>query len=330
MKNENEINFGELEIDKENSTVSYNDKLHKYWTKDTKQSCISVTTLIHNFTSFNETFWSNYKAVQRLLGEDYFDGPIIGKQKVKGVTKDKRGPASELKKLLLDTKVFKEDFLIGHNITKEQVEEERQIILSEWAEKRDASCIRGTAIHREQEMRLLAGKCTELSYFDLGGKFESNSSNNLKPGEQNVYPELLLSRISPDGELRIAGQADLIIIDGFDVYVLDFKTNESIDKESYYDPKKRKKQMLKYPLNNIQDTNFWHYTLQLSTYAWMIKKLDSRYNIKKLILIHFDHNGGVTNYECEYLEKDVERMLAYHKKQMEYENFKKSREKIIF
>ena len=30
MKNEHEINFNELPIDKENSLVSYNDKLHKY------------------------------------------------------------------------------------------------------------------------------------------------------------------------------------------------------------------------------------------------------------------------------------------------------------
>ena len=30
MANENEIDYQSLEVDKENSTVSYNDKLHKY------------------------------------------------------------------------------------------------------------------------------------------------------------------------------------------------------------------------------------------------------------------------------------------------------------
>ena len=43
--------------------------------------------------------------------------------------------------------------------------------------------------------------------------------------------------------------------------------------------------MLKYPLNNIQDTNFWHYTLQLSTYAWMIQK-------------HEDNDEGNDTYLC--------------------------------
>ena len=179
-------------------------------------------------------------------------------------------------------------------------------------------------------MRLLAGKCKELEYYALGGKFKADTSNKLKGGEQNIYPELLLSRISPDGKLRIAGQADLIIVDGWDVYCLDFKTNESIDKDSFYDSKKKQKQMLKYPLNNIIDSNFWHYSLQLSTYCFMIEKLDPRFNIKGLMLIHFDHNGGVTNYECEYLKKDVERMLGFYKKQCEYEEFKNAHKKIVF
>lgn len=48
------------------------------------------------------------------------------------------------------------------------------------------------------------------------------------------------------------------------------------------------------------------------------------------MLIHFDHSGGVNNYECQYLKNDVERMLAYYKKKVEHEEFSKSMEKIIF
>lgn len=56
MINENEINYNDLEIDKSNSSVNYNDKLHKYWIKGTLLPCISVTTLIHKFTTFDEVF----------------------------------------------------------------------------------------------------------------------------------------------------------------------------------------------------------------------------------------------------------------------------------
>ncbi len=87
---------------------------------------------------------------------------------------------------------------------------------------------------------------------------------------------------------------------------------------------------MKYPLNNIQDTNFWHYSLQLSTYAWMIQKIDPRFEIKALILLHYDHDGGNATYECEYLKTDVERMLAFHKKTIEHDEFNRSREKITF
>ena len=76
---------------------------------------------------------------------------------------------------------------------------------------------------------------------------------------------------------------------------------------------------MKYPLNNIEDTNFWHYSLQLSTYAWMIEKMDPRFNIKSLTIIHYDHDGGVSYHECEYLKNDVERMLADYKRKIRHE-----------
>ncbi len=309
MKNENEVNFDELEIDKENSTVSYNDKLHKYWTKDSNQSCISVTTLIHKFTVFDEDFWSSYKALESLAGEENF---------------------KDIKPDLLNAKVFSNRYLDMTGIREEDFFERKQEILNEWAEKREASCIRGTAIHRQHELEHLAGKTKELSHLGLGGKFSTTTTNALEFGTQKVYPELLLSRISPDNKLRLAGQADLVIVDGNDVYILDYKTNKEIKTKSFYDKRLKRSQMMKYPLNNLQDTNFWHYSLQLSTYAWMIQKVNPEFNIKALILIHYDHNDNCTTYECEYLKQDVERMLGYYKNQIEHDEFKKSREKILF
>ena len=48
------------------------------------------------------------------------------------------------------------------------------------------------------------------------------------------------------------------------------------------------------------------------------------------MLIHYDHDGNTTQYECEYLKNDVERMLAFYKKELEHQAFKKEREKIVF
>lgn len=636
------IDYESLAIDKENENVQYNDELHKYWTKDTKQNCISVTTLIHEFTTFDEAFWSGYKTLEKMLPEDVF---------------------KTIKSDLTKTKtVANIDHYKGvHRINFEEFEEQRQILLKEWEEKREASCIRGTAIHREHELEHLAGNTKELQHLNLGGKFNTNITNKIQLGEKGIYPELLLSYVSDDCLLRLAGQADLIIIDGNDVYVLDYKgldiktpilttkgfkmlmhitkedvifdkdgrttnilnisdihynpcykitfdngeeiiadhehrwlvsfrhgknnykekvlnteeiknafelykekgsslylpkifnpkplnieksdlpidpyilgywlgdgtsvagsitavnpdfwkevekrgytygedisgecrselrtifglrtelnklnllgnkripieyllssyeqrldllrgfmdsdgyynnkrkrfvmattreyqadclmtllatlgvkptkiyakkycnnkefdgwdvcftmkenpflirnqenieypntdkasfrniksielvdtvatkclevdspshtflfgrglipthnTNKSIDKKSFFDSRIKRSAKLKYPLNNIDDCNFMHYSLQLSTYAWMIQQVNPEFNIKLLMLIHYDHDGGCTTYECEYLKDDVERMLKYHKQQNGYKEFKKVRQKISF
>lgn len=636
----NVIDYDRLLVDKEDSLVKYNDELHKYWVKGSNQTCISVTTLIHQFTVFDEDFWSSYKALESIIGEEEFKATI--------------------KTDLLNFKQFNNTYLDRTGVTVDAFSTRKLEILAEWQEKRETSCIRGTAIHRQHELEHLAGKTKELQHLGLGGKFNTNTSNRLEPG-QNVYPELLLSRISDDGKLRLAGQADLVIVDGWDVYILDYKglpldtpilttngfkllgdltkkdiifdkdgsqtkilniseihynpcytiefdngenitcdhehrwlisfrrgtgkykevvmtteeleqafikyqksknaydlpkilnakplnieekelpidpyifgawlgdgtsasgsvtnvnpdfwnevnkrgylygnniggegkaeqrtifdirgilndlgvlnnkhlpdsyllssykqrldilrgimdtdgyynptrkrfvmattkewqvecmvkllgslgvkssviyakkycdrkvfdgwdvcftmqenpflirnqkgieypktdkasfrnitaiykintiptqclevdspshtflvghsllpthnTNKKIDMKAFFDRKTKKHSTMKYPLNNIQDTNFWHYSLQLSTYAWMIQKIDPRFEIKALILLHYDHDGGNATYECEYLKTDVERMLAFHKKTIEHDEFNRSREKIAF
>lgn len=309
MTNDNVIDYDNLKIDKEDDNVFYNDEIHKYWTKNDKQNCISATTLVHEFTTFDSDFWSSYKTLEFLLSEDEF---------------------KEIKPTLLDKKIFKSEFYKGYGINDNQFENKRSEILKEWDRKRDESCIRGTAIHKQMENGHLKGNTKELQYLNLGGTFKTDISNKIKIGEQGVYPELLLSRISDDGKLRVAGQADLIIIDGFDVYILDYKTGKKMDTKSYFDNKSKKSQKLKYPLNNLDDCNFIHYSLQLSLYAWMIQKIDPRFNIKMLLLIHIDHDNNVNNYECQYLKTDIERMLGYYKTKIENEEFNRSRKKMVF
>ena len=303
------MNYEKLTIDKSDSRVYYNDEYHKYWTKDGNLSCISVTTLIHKYAQpFDTEFWSRYKSLEALLTKEQF---------------------VEVKKVLIDTKKFDYKYLSDFDISEDEFESKRQEILKEWEKKNRDACERGTALHRFHELQALNGNVESIKRLNLGGKFETFTDNKIVPGK-GVYPELLLSRISDDGKLRLAGQADLILVDGLDVYILDFKTNKSLDKKSYFDRKQKRSVKMQYPLNNIDDSNFWHYTLQLSTYAWMIQKINPEFNIKALTLIHLDHDGGTSFHECEYLKNDVERMLAYYKKQIEHEEFKRKHEKIIF
>ena len=143
MNSENELDFRNLQVDKEDPTVSYNDQLHKYWVKNTNQPCISVTTLIHKFTTFDEHFWSCYKALEALVDSDKF---------------------KSVKSNLLDTKKFDEKYLNILDISIDTFTEKRNEILAQWDAKREASCLRGTAIHKEHELEHLSGNTKELHH----------------------------------------------------------------------------------------------------------------------------------------------------------------------
>ena len=62
-----------MEIDKRNGNVAFNDLNHKYWDiTDESKKYISVTTLIERYGQpFNETFWSNYKALQKIAPDAF-------------------------------------------------------------------------------------------------------------------------------------------------------------------------------------------------------------------------------------------------------------------
>lgn len=98
--------------------------------------------------------------------------------------------------------------------------------------------------------------------------------------------------------------------------IVTHNTNKKIDLKSAYNPTTKSTVKMLYPLNHLDDTNFNHYQLQLSTYAWMLQKINPDFVIKDLILNHYDHEGNNTLYHCDYLKKEVEYMLAFYKKQL--------------
>jgi hypothetical protein len=73
---------------------------------------------------------------------------------------------------------------------------------------------------------------------------------------------------------------------------MDWKTNKEIKTKSGFDTKTKNTAKMLYPLGNLDDCNYYHYTLQLSTYAWMIQQVNPNFNIKDLIMVHFDHNNN--------------------------------------
>lgn len=302
--------FNDLHVDKENANVFYNDEEHVYWTKKTNKKCVSATTLINMFTTFDREFWGRYKALEALVSSEQF---------------------MTVKKRLLDTKKFKDEYLKELDVSEESFKIKLEEIYEEWRIENKKSTDRGTAIHKIYEDKILGNDYSELKSFNVP-TFEKHilKTDNLIQEGYYTVPELLISWSSQDDVLNIAGQADLVIITGNKFQIMDYKTNKKIEQKSFFDRNKRSSQKMLYPLNNLDDVNFWHYTLQMSLYAWMIRRNNPNLELDGLYLLHHDHADNKTVYECEYLEKEVERMLKYYKKKLLHKEFKKSREKIIF
>ncbi len=300
-----------MKIDKKNGNVCYNDADHVYWSEDDNEKYISVTTLIHRFAQdFDKTFWSAYKALEKLLPKDSW---VIEK------------------KSLNNTKRFDKSILDLYNISENEFNKVQQDILDEWDEENRKSCEKGTKIHSDLENSFYkSGKNISLQKFGIGGKFECKKDYSELDLEYGVYPEYLIYRTSDDGILRIAGQIDLIVKSGNEITLCDWKTNKKIETKGFFNSKTKSSAKMKYPLNNLEDTNFYHYTMQLSTYAWMLQKLHPEFVIKDLVLVHFDHNGNQTVYHCDYLKTEVERMLCFYKKELILEKQKEKRKRIEY
>lgn len=299
-------------ITKQNGNIAFEEEAHIYYdvTKP-EQKFISVTTLIHSFTQpFDSSFWSAYKVLEKLLTKEQW--------------------AIE-KKSLLATKVFDKSILELYDISEDEFNKEQQAILDAWDLENRNSCERGTKIHADLENSFYKKKQNiDLSKYQIGGKFECIKDYNELDLENGVYPEYLISRVSDDGKLRIAGQIDLLVKKGNSITILDWKSNKEIKQKSFYDNKTRTSQKMKYPLNNLDDANYWHYTLQLSTYAWMVQKLNPEFEIEDLVLVHFDHNDNMTVYHLPYLKDEVIKMLAFYKKESILAENKRKRQRIEY
>ena len=301
-----------MQIDKQNGNVAFNEEKHRYWNvNDASKKFISVTTLIERFGQpFDKDFWSSYKALEKLLPADSW--------KIE-------------KKSLLATKKFDRGILDLYQISDNDFNKAQQDILDSWAEENRKSCERGTKIHAALENEFYkAGKNVKLEKFGLGGKFECKRNYTELDLPYGVYPEYLISRTSEDGILNIAGQIDCLVKNGNEIICIDHKTNKKLDFKGGFDTATKSSAKMLYPLNTLDDCNYNHYQLQLSTYAWMLQKINPNFVIKDLILNYYDHEGNNTLYHCDYLKDEVERMLAFYKRDLIKESQRAKRTPIVY
>ena len=198
-----------MTIDKQNGNVRYNDEEHLYWDDDGKY--ISVTTLIGKYANaFDKDFWSAYKALERIMTSEQF--------------------RMEKSKLLQTRVVDIDNILSIYDLKLLDFNKAQQDILDEWQKQNEESCKRGTAIHAQLENMYVKKSNTDLKKYGLGGTFLVNTNKSLEMNNQTlleidkgVFPEYLVSRKSEDGKFKLAGQIDLLIKDGNNIWIRDYK-----------------------------------------------------------------------------------------------------------
>ena len=193
-----------MKVDKKNGSVCFNEENHTYWNENDNDKYVSVTTLIERFTQpFDKNFWSVYKALEKLIPADNW--------KIE-------------KKVLLNVKKFNKEILDIYDISENMFNKTQQDILDEWEQTNRESCERGTLIHSKLEHSVYnMGDNVILKKFGIGGQFICDKDRTNLDLINGVYPEYLISRTSADGILRLAGQIDLLVKNGNEIIIVDYK-----------------------------------------------------------------------------------------------------------
>lgn len=186
---------------------------------------------------------------------------------------------------------------------------------AKWSEISKIACEKGTNFHAKKENEIL----------------ESIGQRPLTPSEAFILPTTkrvtnLDFKSIPDGiqtevvvynhYFEIAGQLDFMNVEGSYFDIDDHKTNKKIDMWSFRHPKTGYK-MMQFPLQHLMDTNYNHYNLQLSLYAFMIEQLTGK-KVRSLSFTHYPpdilEDDGISKegvkYNLPYLKKEVLDMLA--------------------
>lgn len=128
----------------------------------------------------------------------------------------------------------------------------------------------------------------------------------------------------------ISGTIDVLLVRGTDFVIIDWKTNRNEIKfeAGYYKKDKTTNELtniwvpnakyMLYPIDNLQDCNGIHYSLQLSMYARMVEEFG--YNLKAMILFHVRDSFVLNGYgqPCKneqgiyIIDRDKPEQVNYH------------------
>lgn len=140
--------------------------------------------------------------------------------------------------------------------------------------------------------------------------------------------DIIYTKSVPTACIEVSGPTHTYLCT--DSCIVTHNTNKEIKLKSFYDREKKSTERMKFPLDDLDDCNYNHYQMQLSTYAWMAQQKWKNLKVDGLMLRHIDHSGKQKIYHCEYLKNQVEDMINYFYMKKKTEEQEKKYKKIIY
>jgi len=207
-------------------------------------------------------------------------------------------------------------------------------ILAAWNGESERAMGLGNWYHAQREKDILEFKTIERHGVEIPiiKPIEDTKGIKIAPDqklEDGVYPEHLVYLKSAG----LCGQADIVEIVKNKIHITDYKTNKEIKDKGFKNWEGITSKMFK-PVGHLDDCNLNHYSLQLSLYAYIIKKHNPKLKIGSLTIQHVKFelagvnendypisklvNGepvieDVKMYELPYLKDEVRSIIMWLK-----------------
>ena len=273
---------------------------HRYFHQDTENEYTSVTKVIANFkVPFDSEGMSSYKAIKDVFQDLGIWDALYN---ASGVNRNWKRVVPYVK---ANFNTFDKELM-------KKVFARKQLYLRKWDKTRIDAANQGTAFHEDME---ITANASQNLISTPTKKDEKGTPMKVTPGAKSSLIHMVDYAVSGiftemvvyNDEYMVAGTIDRLEKHGVVVNLFDYKTNKELKTTAF------NYKHMKAPLSELQDCNYNHYLIQLSTYGWMLEQ--KGYKVGKLVIEHVtrDAEGNLTDtvvpYIMEYRPDLVKRML---------------------
>ncbi len=199
-------------------------------------------------------------------------------------------------------------------------------ILNAWEGESQRAIKLGNWYHNQREADILELDTIEREGIEVPIIRPLNEEDGIKLApEQKLYDGLYPEHLVYLKSAKICGQADVVEIINNTINITDYKTNKEIKEKGFTNWEGISKKLYN-PVSHLDDCHLNHYSLQLSIYAYIIKKHNPKLKVGKLTVQHVkfkklgeDKNGYPINehvdgepvleeikmYDLPYLKDEV-------------------------